>query len=735
VSRGTSTTTYNPHLLSREALVASFIARAALLDELVDDLRRGGHQHHLLIGARGSGKTTLLLRLAVAIEEDKKLARSALPLRFPEEQYNVARPSDFWLNCLDALTDALEARGDQAGKRRLESSIASIEALPEAERSAAVLEALTGWAKRAGRILVLLVDNLGMILERLRGSQWDLREALSQDNRIVLIGATSSFLEESTAYESPLYDFFHVHELGQLPEDEARRVVAQLAKLSGSVQVENVLETDLGRFKALYVLTGGMPRMLALLTSVLATESGPGENDLERMLDQLTPYYKARFDELAPQSQIVVDAVALHWHPITAAECAEKTRLDVNLVSSQLNRLVKLGLLIKVALPGASRLAFQLAERFFNIWYLMRASRRARQKLVWFVEFLRIFYSEEDLLRRAQALLDREPAANSPSHMLALASAVQDPSLRLRLEARVISTLVDQMQPHAIRELLDVEGDDAHLAPVLDRVRTLKDLRAQAEVHPKLKKAAVAIIESPVVPLQSKVLLINHLARTGKKPPNFKDRQGDQPYVLAIFGSSLASAIARGEAPGPFDVRTPEELALMMKLATQPALAAAFTFVSLETSKDPAAENIYHQIEATSYFSEAMLWVATSLVNGGKWQRGRTLAIEALRRGEPSLRDLIPLVFSFFQACVQKSLISEATELLAELDLIERWVPLYEALKAIGEGPSRLGRLAPELRTVVESLREALQKPAKTLIAPVRSRTPRKQRLRRKQQR
>jgi hypothetical protein len=36
-------------------------------------------------------------------------------------------------------------------------------------------------------------------------SQWALREALSEDNRLVLIGATSAFLEDAAAYESPLY--------------------------------------------------------------------------------------------------------------------------------------------------------------------------------------------------------------------------------------------------------------------------------------------------------------------------------------------------------------------------------------------------------------------------------------------------------------------------------------------------------------------------------------------------
>jgi hypothetical protein len=65
---------------------------------------------------------------------------------------------------------------------------------------------------------------------------------------------------------------------------------------------------------------------LQLLHGVLADgASASAERDLERMLDQVTPYYKARFEDLPTQAQQIVDAVALHWHPMTASECADKT--------------------------------------------------------------------------------------------------------------------------------------------------------------------------------------------------------------------------------------------------------------------------------------------------------------------------------------------------------------------------------------------------------------------------
>src|SRR5207245_5289195 len=84
-----------------------------------------------------------------------------------------------------------------------------------------------------------------------------------------------------------------------------------------------------------------------------------------------------------------------------ATEVAEDTGLETSAASSQLTRLFRQGILEK-ADPGDSKKAlYQVAERFFNIWYLMRASRRVRAKLRWFVEFLRVFFESNELEQMA----------------------------------------------------------------------------------------------------------------------------------------------------------------------------------------------------------------------------------------------------------------------------------------------------------------------------------------------
>ena len=173
-------------------------------------------------------------------------------------------------------------------------------------------------------------------------------------------------------------------------------------------RVAEWLESDAARLHTLVQLTGGNPRTTVLLFHlVLDGLQGGAREYLEQLLDQVTPNYKGRVDELPPQSQQVLDAVALHWDPITAMEVASESGLETGVASTQLTRLVRQGILEK-ADPGDSKKAlYQVAERFFNIWYLMRASRRARAKLRWFVEFLRVFFDNGELEQIAWDRIER----------------------------------------------------------------------------------------------------------------------------------------------------------------------------------------------------------------------------------------------------------------------------------------------------------------------------------------
>ena len=89
-------------------------------------------------------------RLAFAIEDDPQLSALWLPLVFPEEQYNVKSLGDFWLNCADALSDALDRMGDLGAAEALDKKVEDVPVEP-ARRSAAALALLVGETERLGR--------------------------------------------------------------------------------------------------------------------------------------------------------------------------------------------------------------------------------------------------------------------------------------------------------------------------------------------------------------------------------------------------------------------------------------------------------------------------------------------------------------------------------------------------------------------------------------------------------
>ena len=390
---------YNPHLHSDEALIEHFVVRDRLFRRIIEDLLGEDPPHQLLIGQRGMGKTTLLRRVAAEVDRDPSLRARWIALRFPEEQYNIATLSDLWINCLDALAVARARQGEQAEVARVEDFVTG---LPQEETARAtqaldkLLEIVSG-----ARGLVLCIDNLQQVLGRLKAEAWALRKVLGGSHRVVVLGASPG--ELVSTYDEPFYDFFQAHRLRGLDLEETRALLLHFARRAGPVAVA-AIEERAARVKTLHVLTGGNPRILVILAGVISADpDGDVREQLEQLLDQITPLYKARFDELSDQPQRVLDALAMLWDPATAAQVAAHARLEVNSASTQLARLHEAGLVDKVDIPGTSRQGFQVGERFFNIWYLMRASRKMRGKLRALTLFMESMYEVGD----PEALADR----------------------------------------------------------------------------------------------------------------------------------------------------------------------------------------------------------------------------------------------------------------------------------------------------------------------------------------
>jgi Flp pilus assembly protein TadD len=421
---------YNPDWLSDDDLLSGFIARKPLFEFLRDELRRvprsGTVQARLLTGVRGAGKTTLLKRLAVAIRREAELADHLIALSFPEELYQVKGLADLWWAASEALADELMAAGQNGPARALLDQIDQ-RPLPRAGEDPhddRGLLLLLRTCKDLGRRPVLLLDNFDLLLDRIdkdgrktvnpqSRAYWVLREVLSSPDAPVLIGGSARLSEPLVGYDKAFFDFFIPHRLGKLSLEEVLDVFGHLARQHGDEALRERLRQRRGRVSALYEMTGGNPRALMLIFDLL--RQGPGSravDDFERLLDLSTPYYKARFEDLPEQAQVVMHALAMirreslkqarYGH--TAATIARRAGLETRIVSAQLDVLIRAGVVEKNN-ASVGRVQYRIAEQLFRLWLQMRSSRRIRHQVVGLTEYLEALFDRSELERVLQESL------------------------------------------------------------------------------------------------------------------------------------------------------------------------------------------------------------------------------------------------------------------------------------------------------------------------------------------
>ena len=413
---------YNQDLQDDASFIAGFVARGELATFLLGQLRHMSPtaiaEHQLIIGQRGMGKTSLLRRIAIGVAQDAALDGRFIPLRFREEQYNVVSLDQFWRNCAESLAEWCEDHRPQSNFPALFDRMAESEGWREAQT---VADAFLAETKAQGARALLLVDNLDLILDALSPEEnWALRRALQAPGGPALYGASTHVPHQTADRSVAFYEFFRLHLLEPLSADDLICCLRRLAQVRGASgeRVSQIIDAQPERLRALHAFTGGNPRVLALTYRLLESEdTNSAFKDLEVLLDQTTPFYKGRIEEYqTKQQRAVIDAIALNWDPITSHDLATATATEVTTISSQLSRLRNDGLIEEVELAGA-RAGYQMAERFFNIWYLMRhGTRRTRNRVSWLTKFLVWFYPADDLQRMAAEKRRTPQAASEPDY-------------------------------------------------------------------------------------------------------------------------------------------------------------------------------------------------------------------------------------------------------------------------------------------------------------------------------
>lgn len=386
---------YNPAFLDDDRLIKSFVARNAELETILEVLREntaGSNQHLLIIGPRGIGKTTLVLRSAAEIRTDATLGAQLHPVVFGEETYQVSSPGEFWLEALFHI-------GEQTGNARWQKAYEELLLeRDEARLRARVLAQLMDFADEQKKRLVLVVENLNMLVgDQISGDDaWVLRHTLMNEPRLMLLGTATSRFKEVEEYNQALYDLFRTIDLEPLEDAE---VQALWTATTGQ-------GTTARQIRPLQILTGGNPRLIRILSEFAANTSFRSlMDDLTRLVDEHTEYFKHHLDNLPPQERKVFVALADLWDPSTARKVAEAARLDVNTASAMLRRLIGRGAVTMAYKRGKAQY-YQVAERMYNIYHLMRRRGPAASRVHAVVRFMVSLYRDEELVRTTKSLVE-----------------------------------------------------------------------------------------------------------------------------------------------------------------------------------------------------------------------------------------------------------------------------------------------------------------------------------------
>lgn len=396
---------YMPDQIPVDELRATFAARHHTLRYLVKSLRNQAHARtltsYLITGPRGSGKTTLIRMLCLKLEKVAELRQAWLPVRFPEELPTVTSLRDLLGKALEILADA-DIPGAQDWRQRVE------EQGDEAQGQDIAIAGLQWIAREQNRRLVLFIENLDLVFDRglTNTTQATLRRLLMTEPFMMIVGSAVRPFPELQSYDKAFFNYFCPVELEPLNEEQAYKILKRRAEWDGNKDFEQQQHEHRGKIRAISFLTGGNPRLLLMLYEILTHhEVQSAVQALRRLVDELTPLLKDILEhQLAKQQVKVVDALMQLDGKATPSQLAGKSRLSLNIVTSQLKRLEE-ARIVEVTGGGKGRPAwYSIRDRLFYTWYQMRYLQPGRRRIELFVQVLQIWFEADERMQQLHHL-------------------------------------------------------------------------------------------------------------------------------------------------------------------------------------------------------------------------------------------------------------------------------------------------------------------------------------------
>lgn len=396
---------YNPHELSPEAVKGVATGREQPLEHILEIIRRNvdapSLQHVIVSAPRGYGKSFFLryieIRLAEIAEDEQLPIAMAL---LPEELPHVKEPDTLIAEIKRTFT---KAPANTVNVRWVEDDgDAWDEAV--AELDSTISEKFGG-----GRgLLVAGVENFDLLLRKAFGKSTQagrLREFLTRrGNRIMLIAASARGAVDRD-YDRPLFKAFEEIALEPWTIDQCLDFFRAQRREAKKPPLTEVQEA---KAKAVATYIGGTPRLATMIGEALLEDDPLRAAELlEKLVDELTPYYKERVEVLPTRSQGLLDALLRGGERCSATELARRVGApNQPAIAAPLDELKKDLVITGEKAPDSAEVLLRVTDRVFAHYYRKRILSHGQETcpLEALVDLLSVIYSPEEKKREADKL-------------------------------------------------------------------------------------------------------------------------------------------------------------------------------------------------------------------------------------------------------------------------------------------------------------------------------------------
>jgi tetratricopeptide (TPR) repeat protein len=399
---------FNPHELPPDVVLAVATGReeqlARILSVVRDNLSAPVKQHIIVSAPRGYGKSFFLRYIQVKIAEIAKEDGLPLAMALLSEELPHVKEADTLI--AEIKRTFLQEPAESVGVRWAEDDGSAWD-----EIVAGLDRAIEERFGDGLGLLIAGVENFDLLVKKAfakAAPSGRLREFLTRHGNRVMLLASSSRGAIDRDYDKPLFKVFE--EVALQPWTIEQTVEFLIAQRKAANKPP-LTDAQVGKAKAVATYISGTPRLATLIGEALLEGDPLGAADvLEKLVDELTPYYKERVEILPARSQVLLDALLRGGENCSATELAKRVGApNQAAIAAPLDDLKKDLIVVGEKAPESAEVLHRVADRVFSHYYRKRILSHGLEicPLEALVDILALIYSPEEKRLAAEKFATR----------------------------------------------------------------------------------------------------------------------------------------------------------------------------------------------------------------------------------------------------------------------------------------------------------------------------------------